>query len=427
MKAIVKRSDGLFGEIIVPPSKSQSMRALIFASLAHGKSKIYSPLFTDDFLYAIECLNNIGAFISYDMSKKIVEIIGNSGKLNINNNNFYVGNSGILLRFLSAILAFSKMSVLITGDERLCSTRSIQEIISAVNQLGGKAFSKNIKGYPPLCIKGPVHNGNVSINGSDSQPVSGLLIASLLGKGIMDLNVDSAGEKPWINMTLEWFDRLFLKYENKNFERYIVPGNQMIKSFEYRVSGDFSSALFPVLCGLLLPDSKIEIKNLNFNDSQGDKEVFQILKKMGAYLKRSSNSLEVRYSKLKGMEIDVNGIIDALPALAVAGCFAKGRTILKNAGIARKKECDRIDAISKELSKMGAKILTTEDSMIIDGTDLKGATLNSHNDHRIALSLIVAGLVASNETIIEDINCIDKTYSEFPKNISNIGGNIKIE
>lgn len=427
MNITVSPASGLIGNIDIPSSKSQTMRALVFASLSQGKCRINNPLITDDLYYGIECFKALGADIIIDKNKNRLDIIGNKGIIYPLKNRFYIGNSGILLRFISIILANSKKEVIITGDESLCSTRSMKEIINSIKQLGGNARAINGDSSAPVSIKGPLNKEDVVIDGEDSQPVSALIISSVIMNKKLNINVNNVGERPWIDVTLEWFDRFKLNYINNSYKHYKFPGRQIINAFEYNVPADFSSASFAILSGIVVPNSNIKIKNLDFSDSQGDKKIINILSSMGADIERKNNSLIVKYSKLKGKEIDVNNIIDALPLLAVAGCYAEGKTILKNAQVARKKECDRISVIAASLRKMGADIIEENDRLIIKKSVLIGTTLNSYNDHRIVLSLMVAGLFARGKTIIKDSGCIQKSYADFPKHLRMLGATIEYE
>jgi len=279
-------------------------------------------------------------------------------------------------------------------------------------------------GYAPIIIKGPVKNNKLVIDGQDSQPVSALIILSaFLENNYTEIKVNNAGEIPWVNLTLGWLDKFNIKYENNNFQEYKVFGKNKLKNFDYIVPGDFSSVLYPVIAALIT-DSSITIENLDNNDLQGDKKVIDILVKLGANIEYKDNNLVINKSlkKLSGINIDVNDFIDAVPILAVLGCFLEGETVLSNAAIARKKESDRLATITKELSKMGANIVETSDSLIIKKAKLKHANnLESHHDHRIAMALSVAALNTEGLSCINNITCVEKSYKNFFKDFKTLG------
>ena len=197
------------------------------------------------------------------------------------------------------------------------------------------------------------HRAQVTVEGRDSQMVSGLIFAALFLKEPLTIHVKNPGELPWVNLTLKWLDRLGISYENRDFEEIQVFGKGSIEGFDYTVPADFSSLSYPVAAALLTGRA-LEISHLDFEDTQGDKALLNVLKEMGARFEKKGGILRVLpNSELQGMAIDVNPIIDALPLLAVIGCFAKGKTTLYNGAIARTKECDRIRATATELKKNG--------------------------------------------------------------------------
>ena len=192
--------------------------------------------------------------------------------------------------------------------------------------------------------------------------------------------------------------------------------------------GDFSSLAYPLVAALLT-QSEIQIDNLNFDDPQGDKKVISLLQKMGAPIEvdEARDALYVKKGcKLQRMVLDINDCIDATPILAVAGCFAEGKTELRGAAIARQKESNRISCIVQELKKMGADIEEHPDGLTVSRSSLKGAEVHSFSDHRMALSLAVAGLAAEGETLIKDSGCAEKSYPHFCEQMQKLGGHITL-
>lgn len=361
---------------------------------------------------------------TFDVGEEAIEVGGVGGRPHFVLDLIDVGNSGQVLRFVGAVCALTSEYVALTGDASVRSQRPVQPLLDGLSQLGALATSMRHNGCAPILIKGPIHPGRAQVRGEDSQPVSGLLIASAFLPGITELSVEHPGEKPWIGLTLHWLQRLGVLVENQRFERYVVHGGARYEGFSFDVPGDFSSALFPVVAALLT-GSEVEVGGLDRTDPQGDKGVLELLKQMGACIEIASSCVAVkRGAQLVGRRIDCNDCIDALPLLAVVGCFAQGTTELYNARIARRKESDRIAAISHELRKMGARIEEREDGLCIERSDLTGARLHSHQDHRIAMALCVAGLAAAGETLVEHADCIQKSYPGFVSAMQGLGAQI---
>lgn len=423
---IVNKSS-LSGELSVPPSKSHTLRAILFAGLASGTSIIHNYLNSNDTSSMIEACKSMGALVSADSGK--LAITGTDGQVLFLKplTRIDAGNSGIVLRFCSAIGALACSSLMVTGDQSIRSQRPMQPMIDALHQLNVSISSLGDNGYAPLLIQGPIRPGKVRVQGEDSQFVSALLIALAFAKGPSTLLVEKPGEKPWVALTLDWFDRLGISYKNSHFDRFEIAGNTSLKAFAYTIPGDLSSAAFPIAAALIT-DSELVIQNIDLQDAQGDKELVAILQAMGADIRIDPihKTLIVKQgSKLKGLEVDINNCIDAITILSVIGCYAQGETRIRNAAIARSKECDRIACIAQELSKMGAQISETADGLSIKESKLMGASLFSHHDHRMAMSLAVAAMGASGTSQIHESRCVAKTFPSFLHDFRKIGAKIE--
>ncbi|MCE5316679.1 MAG: 3-phosphoshikimate 1-carboxyvinyltransferase [Parachlamydia sp.] len=417
----------LQGTITVPSSKSHTLRAILFAALASGKSVISHPLISNDAEAMMRAVELLGAKIVILPSGSL-EIEGLSGKIPAAEDVISAGNSGIVLRFISALAALSPHYTVITGDASIRHQRPIQPLLNALTQLGAFAVSTKDDGFAPVIIRGPMTNDRAILSGHDSQPVSALLIAAAFRNRPTELIVGHPGEIPWIMLTLEWLDRLGIRYRCEQFERYQIEGNSEIAGFEYSVPGDFSTAAFPIVAALAT-NSELTLDNMDMQDSQGDKEFIFALQQMGARIEidESAKTITVKPgSRLQGIEVDINDFIDAIPAMAVAGCLAEGETRLFNAAVARQKECDRLHSMTVELKKMGAAIEEFPDSLVIRQSRLKGAKLSSHHDHRTAMALVVASLGATGESTIEDAACIAKTWPDFTKEMTKLGAAIEV-
>ncbi len=413
----------LQGEIVPPPSKSQTLRALLFAALSSGESLIENVLESPDVLAMKRGLTLFGAHFE-GRDRLIVKGVG--GTLKTPDQVIDVGNSGITLRFLMGLAALQSEGAVFTGDSSIRSQRSVQPLLEGLNQLGATAFSTRGNGLAPVVVKGPLFKGEALIDGKDSQPVSSLLIAQSLSPKPSVLNVINPGEKPWVDLTIHWLEKLGVLVEREGYERYFLKGGAQFKGFHYKVPADLSSFAFP-LAAAIITGSSLTIKGLDLTDPQGDKKILKLLKQMGAQIEESDSEVKVlEGGVLKGVEVDINDCIDALPILSVVATFAEGRTRFYGASVARGKECNRVAVICEELSKMGASIVEEEDGVAISGGKLLGASVSSHADHRMAMSLAVAGLGAKGVTLIDEINCIDKTYPGFVEAFQKLGALWKV-
>ncbi|MBM3191510.1 MAG: 3-phosphoshikimate 1-carboxyvinyltransferase [Chlamydiae bacterium] len=418
----VSPSRGLQGEVWIPPSKSHTLRALVFAALAQGESQIEAYLDSPDTQAMIEALKLLGVQIQVEPKKLIVQ--GLEGRFCPPEDVIDCGNSGQVLRFVGALASLMESYVIFTGDHSIRHQRPVQPLLQALQQLGAFAVSGRGDGRAPIIIKGPIVGGCCELEGGDSQPVSGLLIAAAFAPHPVEIHVNNPGETPWIEVTLSWLKKFGIPYERRGYTRYRLEGRASVKGFHYKVPGDFSTAAFPI-ASALLTKSELTLCNLDKEDVQGDKELVFLLEKMGACFSWQEEERKLHIKKsphLEGRAIDINAMIDALPILTVLACFAKSKTTLYNAAIARAKESDRIHAIAEELKKMGACIEEFHEGLEIYPSPLQGSRLCSYKDHRIALSLVVAAMAAEKgDSVIEDVACIKKTYPGFFETFQRLG------
>jgi 3-phosphoshikimate 1-carboxyvinyltransferase len=415
------------GTIAIPPSKSHTLRAILFAAMAKGNSEIRNFLHSPDATAMIDAMRLFGA--SIEITADHLKVRGLNGTLNSAENVIDSGNSGQVLRFVGALAALSPSYTILTGDHSIRHHRPVKPLLEALSQLGALAVSARLDGYAPIIIKGPMQPGHARLAGEDSQPVSGILIGTAFLPGKTTIEVSNPGEKPWIDLTLHWLKKFGIEVPHQNYTRYAVPGSARIDGFSLSIPGDFSSAAFP-MAAALVTNSELILTNIDMRDCQGDKKLIEVLQQMGANIDidAANRTLTVRKnSRLKGQRIDVNDLIDAMPILSVIGCFAEGTTEITNASIARKKESDRLHAMATELKKMGAMIEEKPDGLTIFHSPLRGATLSSWRDHRIAMSLSIAALGATGETLIEGVECIAKTYPTFGHDFRAIGATIEVQ
>ena len=420
MDLTVRQSGNLSGQVAVPPNKSHSFRALIMAGLAEGKSHIHHPATSSDWLRANETLEMFGAAVTPEAGDSWV-INGTAGELRTPEDVIDCGNSGIIFRFFGALAGVCRGYSVLTGDESMRQIRPVGPLLEAMTQLGAFAVSTKNDGHAPIVVRGPLRGGQATLDGADSQPVSGLLIACALAEAPTELNVINAGEKPWVGMTLDWLSRCGVEVSNDHFTRYRIRGRQRWKGFDVTIPLDWSAAMYPLVAALITEGSEVAVTGMDPNDSQGDRKLLDVLRAMGGDIEISGQTVIARSSKLKGMEIDCNDFIDQFMLLAVVGCYAEGQTVLTNAAICRHKECDRIAEMHRALSAMGARAQERPDGLVVSRSRLHGAVLDSRADHRMVMTLAAAALGATGETVIRDITCIRKTFPHFVSEMENAG------
>ncbi|MFH1826521.1 MAG: 3-phosphoshikimate 1-carboxyvinyltransferase [bacterium] len=417
-KLTVQPAENIKKEIRVPGDKSISHRAIMIGSLADGETNISGFLPSADCLATIDCFRQLGITIEQNGSDVIVHGKGLTG-LSRPKKTLHVGNSGTTIRLLSGILAGQPFSSEITGDASI-QKRPMGRIVKPLSLMGARIKGQEKEGnvYAPLTITGgKLKAVQYELPVASAQVKSAVLLAGLFAKGKTSV-IEKIQSRDHTERMLEYFE----------------AGQTGFAGKELDIPGDISSAAFFMVLGLIVPGAEITIDNVGLNPTRTG--IIDVLHRMGAQLEVSDEQiisgeprgrLKVRSpstslginSELKAVKIDgeiIPRIIDEIPIIAVAATQAKGITEIRGAKELRVKESDRIATISAELRKMGAKIEELDDGMIIEGpTKLKGTTVKSYGDHRVAMALAVAAKIASGETIIDDTVCIDTSFPGFAK------------
>jgi len=431
MKLIVRKSR-LSGEVVIPPSKSHTIRAVAIASLADGQSTIRKPLVSNDTLSAVNCYGQLGAEIDTGDSS-CWKVIGTGGQIESPRKIIDVGNSGTTLRIAmgSAALARSSQTTTLTGDEQIRS-RSIGPLMEALNNLGAKCTSVKNNGKAPVEVVGGLRGGRTAVAATTSQYLSSLLLCTPLAKENTEMDVTVLNEPGYVQMTLDWLDKQGIEYENQDFRKFRIKGNQKYKAFDAVISADFSSATF-FFCAAALCADEVTLLGLDFSDSQPDKAVVDYLKAMGGDITIGPKSVIIKAAPLKGIEIDMNKTPDALPAMAVTAAFAEGTTKLTNVPQARGKETDRIKCMAGELRKMAVDVEELPDGLIIRGGEVKLAKrrkpsltgLHGWADHRIVMALSLAGLAVEGGCSIDTAEAISVTFPDYVELMKGIGADME--
>ncbi|GBU20217.1 3-phosphoshikimate 1-carboxyvinyltransferase [Fibrobacteres bacterium R8-0-B4] len=411
------------GAIVIPPSKSHTIRALLVATLASGGSVVRRPLLQGDGASALRAAASMGAVV--DIRDGDVFVVGIGGEYDLGTDLIDMGNSGTGLNLFCSAAALGGRERRFDGDDSL-RARPVRPLLSALEQLGAVVTVEGTERDLPFVIRGPLKGGRATVDGISSQFVSSLLFAAPLMPKDTHITVHNLHEQPYIEMTLWWLAGQEIEIEySKELTSYKVRGGQSYKPIDTVIPADFSSAVFAAVAAAI-GGAPIELCGLDFSDTQGDKEVFRHLETMGAEVERGSDTVIVTGGGLSGAIIDMNRIPDALPALAIAAAAAKGETVFTNVAQARIKETDRIAVMVEELGKMGISVKELPDGMVVRGGKLKGAQVNSHGDHRVAMALALAGMNAEGETEIDGAEASEVTYPTFVEDFVRIGANIVV-
>ena len=427
MKIKIKPGN-LKGTIEIPPSKSYSHRAVIAAALAENgkKSKIDNLKFSVDITTTTDIMENWGAEI--ERFESALEIIGNGGKVLPRDKYVQCNESGSTIRFLIPVGITSKNELVFDGKGKLVD-RPLDSYYRIFDKQGLKYETTG--GKLPLTVNGKLKPGNYEIDGNiSSQFITGLLYALPLLEGdsklIINKNLESKG---YVDLTLEILKLAGIEIVNNDYKSFDIRGNQTYKPFDYTVEGDYSQVAFWIVAGIISANRDNEVKcfHVNKNSLQGDREIIEIVTRMGAKLEIFDDYVIVKPSKTKGTVIDISQCPDIGPVLTVLAALSEGETRIINGERLRIKESDRITSIKTELNKLGGNVSEEGDSLIIQGVEgfRGGVTVNAWNDHRIAMSLAVASTRCEKEIILEEAESVRKSYPHFWDDFEKMGGEIE--
>lgn len=418
MNVIVKPSN-LGGNIIVPPSKSLSHRAIIAASLAEGRSVISNISYSEDVNATINAMECCGARFTRLKDSLIVE----GSKVQRLNEIVDANESGSTLRFIIPILLTTPEPVRFVGHNGLVN-RPL-DIYTEIFDRQGLYYRQGMDSLP-LYVEGALKAGDYEIRGNvSSQFVSGLLFALPLLEGDSRIIITSRLESAdYVNLTIEILKRFGIKIDVNNNVFY-VKGNQSYKPTYYHVEGDYSQAAFWLVADILGAD--VTLHNLSYKSLQGDKKILSDLEAFGGTCLWDDKVVKAIPGKSLGTTIDSVNSLDLAPALAVLAVLSEGETNFVNAGRLRIKESDRISAITLEFTKLGANVSENPDGMTIIGVpELNGnVTVDSHNDHRIAMALAIASIKANGPIKILHAEAINKSYPDFFNDFIRLGGEVE--
>lgn len=453
----------LSGSIIVPGSKSHTIRALILATIADGTSIIRNPLPSADCLSTAKAVPLIGAEIDLNLSEEgepgTQWVVKGAGKnIHLPEDVVDVGNSGSLLYFLSPIAANFEGISIFTGDDSI-RKRPVLHVVDALNQLGAKART-SVPGRNgcPMVIEGPVKAGVVNTPGEvSSQYISGLMMSAILMNGKLTLNLSNPKETPYLTMTQKWMEKVGVPaYISEDYKKIEVTGPVDLKAFDETIPSDWEAVAFPLIAALV-NDSDITIENIDGSGTQGDDAIVEVLKSIGADIEWNKETQQIRVrggKKAKNgtgrlstekcpdgiLKVKMSSFPDAICALAVIACFTEGTVVLEDADVCRRKETDRLAVLKKELTRLGAAVEEKPDALIIHGHSpltadgknnpmfcLKGGICESYDDHRMAMSLacLGLGLPEGQSVIVKNAECCAVSFPRFFEVMNGIGADFK--
>jgi 3-phosphoshikimate 1-carboxyvinyltransferase len=422
MNVRVTGGNRISGAITVPPSKAETHRALIASLLTKGECRVLNPSICDDTIATRRAVMALGANVVENEDGWVV-----CGPTSLRKplGPIYCGESGATLRFMGPIVALAPgLTVLRMGQS--LRRRPIKPIVESLHQLGVKSrFDENLG---ILVVEGGgIQGGRLTIPGNiSSQFISGLLFALPLGLRDSEIKITSRLEsKGYVDLTIQ----TLLKHQVKVSEGssgYVVPGNQEYLPYNHVIQGDYSSAAF-LLAAAIATGSTLHLKGLSVDSLQPDRAIIRVLQDMGAKVLVGHDWVEIRNASLSGIRISAAQIPDLVPVCAVLGCLASGVTEIVDASRLRLKESDRLMVLESELTRMGANVRSTNDSLYVRQSSLHGAEVDSHGDHRIVMALTIAALAARGTTKIHGADCVKKSYPGFFSDLVAIGAEIHVE
>lgn len=409
----IRTLESLDAVVRVPGSKSYTQRALVISALAEGKTFLRNPLFSEDTKYMMAALRLLGAEIV--SSGEDIIVTGTAGKIANPGAGIYLGNNGTAMRFLAGMVSLGQGDFLLTGDRRLCE-RPMGPLLDALRVLGAESTCREKEGCPPVVIHAAgLNGGRLIFEGVESsQYVSSILISAPYASG--DVRIELKGSVvsgPYIDMTVGVMKAFGAPVEGEVGSGFRVKGRRCYESGRFLIEADASSASYFFLAAALC-SGRVRVTHMNPRTLQGDIGFLRILENLGCAVSTGDSWVEVVGKTLRSGEcsFDMKDMPDMVPTLAVLAAVREGRTVIRNVSHLRVKESNRLEALVSELRKVGVKAKETEDGMVVEGGSPGGAEIETYNDHRVAMSFAMLGLVVRGIRI-RNRECVRKSFSGF--------------
>lgn len=404
----------LSSSIRPPGSKSITNRALPLAALANGRSRLSGALDSDDTRAMIDSLRHLGITLIHDTETQKIIVQGCGGAFPYDDTSLQIGNSGTSIRFLTAILGVHGGRHRLDGIPRM-RERPIGDLVDALNGLGCDCVAESPGQCPPVKIDSKRSSGgSIRVSGNvSSQYLSGLLMAAPLASGNVTIAID--GElisRPYVSMTLEVMRQFGVEVAaSDELDQFQITGGRTYLANDYAIEPDASAASYfwaaAAICG-----GTATVAGLNRDALQGDVKFVECLQAMGCDVQWNTDSISVTGPAQRGIDVDMSDVSDTVQTLAAIALFAEGPTHVRNVAHNRVKETDRIGNLAIELRKFGVRVDEREDGLSIYPSPLQAATIETYDDHRMAMSLSLVGLRQTGVVIL-DPECVSKTYPDF--------------
>ncbi len=406
----------IFGEVNSPASKSEMQRAIAGALLADGTTEIVNPTNCEDAMSSLNIASRLGAIVN-----NAGDSLRITGGFNVHETTVDCGESGTAARMFTPIVSLSKKEITITGRGTLLN-RPVSLIEPALRELGMEIKSRSTR--IPLVVSSPIKGGETTIDGGiSSQFLTGLLMTLPLAEKDSIVHVKNLKSRQYIDMTLKILQNFQVEVENRDYVEFRIPGKQKFKPCRIEIEGDWSGASFLLCAGAIA--GEISVNKISTRSLQPDRAILKALELAGAEILQEENRVTVKKGDLRGFSFDATDCPDLFPPLAALALHCKGKTIIKGTERLVHKESNRALTIKSELEKLGGKISLTDDTMIIEHSHLKGATIEPREDHRIAMSCTIAALDSRGKTNIINGECVNKSYTSFFEDMKNVGAEIR--
>ncbi len=399
----------------VPGSKSITNRALVLAALSASDCNLQGVLQSEDTEVMVAALQSLGFHVLADWPRSSIQIraSANESIVPAREANLFVANSGTTMRFLTALVSLGHGRYRLDGVPRM-RQRPIGDLLSALQQLGVRAYSENGNDCPPVIVESKgLNGGRVDLKaGVSSQFLSGLLLAAPRAQD--DITIFWHGPYvswPYVFMTVEMMKQFEIVVDPTMSSSFIVPAPQSFERGEYAIEPDASAASY-FWAAAAITGGDVTVFGLTSNSLQGDARFVEVLEEIGCNANRGETGITVHGGPLHGIDVDMNDISDTVMTLAAVACFAEGPTTIRNVGHIRHKETDRLAALATELRRVGADVEEFADGLTITPRPLHGAEIETYNDHRMAMSMALIGLRVPG-IVIKNPRCVAKTYPHF--------------
>lgn len=401
------------GTLTPPCSKSYAQRALAAALLSEEPTVLRNLEFCDDTRSALHCIRTLGARVEQvDATSLSIR-----GGLNPHGRTLEVGESGLATRLFTPIASLCRTPIRIVGRGTLL-VRPMTMMLEPLRQLGVTVHDND--GFLPVEVCGPMHGGEVEVDGSvSSQFITGLLLALPRAASDTTLHVRNAVSTPYLDMTLDTAARFGVEISQRDYEEFYIPGNQRFAATYFSIEGDWSAVAMLLVAGATA--GEITVRNVSMLSKQADTAICTALVRAGAAVINDEESVTVAHRPLHGFEFDATNCPDLFPALAALAAAAEGVSTIRGTSRLEYKECNRAEAICEEYGRLGIEVdLSEEDVMRIRGGAIHAARTQSHGDHRMAMSLAVAALRADGEVTIEGAESVAKSYPTFFEDLARV-------